>query len=138
INVKSEPSSFVLSMRNDGKVSGPGPVEVKGQIITGYSNVWMQEYRNGVAVAGGGYWTQVPVYAPKTERCAIGALAPAPPPPPDKNPLTAGLTSALTTLMPVGPTGLRMTGQYAGQGGLALEFAVDSVILDCAEAHVKQ
>jgi hypothetical protein len=138
INVKSEPSSFVLSMRNDGKLSGPGPVEVKGQIITGYSNVWMQEYRNGVAVAGGGYWTQVPEYAPKTERCAIGALAAAPPPPPDKNPLTAGLTSALTTLMPVGPTGLRMTGQYAGQGGLALEFAVDSVILDCAAAHVKQ
>jgi hypothetical protein len=31
-----------------------------------------------------------------------------------------------------------MTGQYASQGGLALEFAVDSVILDCAAAHVKQ
>jgi hypothetical protein len=138
INVKSEPNPFVLSLGNDGKLSGPGPVDVKGEIITGYRNVWMQEYRNGAIVAGGGYWTQEPIYAPKTERCAIGTLAQAPPPPPEKSPLIKGLTTALNSFMPEGPTGLRMTGQYVSQGGLALEFAADSVILDCAAAHVKQ
>src|SRR6266852_6393356 len=138
INVKNDPSSFVLAMRDDGKLSGPGPVDVKGQIITGYRNLWMQEYRNGAAVAGGGYWAQEPIYAPKTERCAIGTLAPAPPPPPDKSEVINGLTSALNSIMHAGPAGLRMTGQYASQGGLALEFAADSVILDCAAAHVKQ
>jgi len=30
-----------------------------------------------------------------------------------------------------------MAGHYTGQGGLALEFAVDSVTLDCGAAHVK-
>ena len=97
----------------------------------------MQKYHNGVAVPGDGYWDNEPIYAPKTERCTIGAFAPAPAPPPDKNPLTRGLTSAMNTMMPEGPTGLRMAGHYAGQGGLALEFAVDAVTLDCGAAHVK-
>jgi hypothetical protein len=97
----------------------------------------MQRYHNGAPVPGDGYWDNEPIYAPKTERCAIAVLAPVPPPPPDTNELTRGLTSAINTIMPVGPTGLRMAGHYAGQGGLALEFAVDSVTLDCGAAHAK-
>jgi hypothetical protein len=31
-----------------------------------------------------------------------------------------------------------MSGHYMGQGGLVLEFAADSVVLDCGAAHVKQ
>ncbi len=31
-----------------------------------------------------------------------------------------------------------MLGTYASPGGLALEFSVASVVLDCGEAHVKQ
>jgi hypothetical protein len=138
INVQSEPASFALTLGNDGKLSGPGPTDVKGQIITGYRNVWMQLYRHGTAVPGGGYWTQVPIYAPKTERCTLGTFAQAPPPAPDKNQLTAAIGSALNTIMPSGPSGLRMSGHYASQSGLALEFAVDSVVLDCGAAHVKQ
>jgi hypothetical protein len=138
INVKSEPSAFVLSMKNDGSLSGPGPIDVKGQIIVGYQKIWMQEYRNGIAVAGGGYWTSEPIYAPKTERCTIGTLAQAPPPAPDKNPLTRDITAAINGVMAVGPPGLRMSGQFIGQGGLALEFADDAVTLDCGAAHVKQ
>ena len=137
ITVKSPPNSFALSMGNDGKLSGPGPIDINGQIISGYRRVWMQRYHNGAVVPGDGYWDNEPIYAPKTERCAIGALAPVPPPPPDKDELTRGLTSAMNTIMPTGPTGLRMAGHFAGQGGLALEFAVDSVTLDCGAAHVK-
>src|SRR5262249_55020876 len=49
ISVKSEPTPFVLSMGNDGSLSGPGPIDVKGEIITGYRRIWMQEYRNNIA-----------------------------------------------------------------------------------------
>jgi hypothetical protein len=136
--LKSEPSAFVLSMKNDESLSGPGPIDVNGQIIVGYRKIWMQEYRNGIAVAGGGYWTSGPIYAPKTERCTIQTLAQAPPPAPDKNPLTRGITAAINGVMAVGPPGLRMSGQFIGQGGLALEFADDAVPLDCGAEHVKQ
>jgi len=138
INVKSLPSSFVLTMGNDGRLTGPGAIDVKGQIITGYKRVWMQEYRNGVLVPGSGYWDNQPIYGPKTERCTIGNLAQAPPPAPDKNPLTSGITSAINSVMHTGPSGLRMNGHYLSQGGLALEFAADAVVLDCGAAHVRQ
>lgn len=138
ITVQSEPSQFVLSMGPDGSLSGPGPVDVKGQIITGYRKIWMQEYRNGIAVAGGGYWTSEPIYAPKTERCTIGKMTQAPPPPPEKNPLIGEITSMMNSVMPQGPAGLRMTGKYGGQGGLELAFGADAVVIDCGAAHVKQ
>jgi hypothetical protein len=138
INVKSEPTAFVLSMKNDGSLSGPGPINVKGQIIVGYRKIWMQEYINNIAVAGRGYWTSEPIYAPKTERCTIGTLAQVPAVGPDKNPLTRDLTAAIDVVMAAGPPGLRMSGQFTGQGGLALEFADDAVTLDCAAAHAKQ
>ena len=138
ISVRSEPSSFVLSMGSDGSLIGPGAVDVKGQIITGYRKVWMQRYHDGVAVAGSGYWDNEPIYAPATERCTIATLAQAPLPAKDTNPLTAGITSAINSVIPDGPAGLRMSGHYLSQGGLALEFAVDSVVLDCGAAHVKE
>jgi hypothetical protein len=142
VTMNAEPRSIVLAMGNDGKLSGPGTADVKGRIITGYRKVWMQQYINGVAQVGGncagscGYWAQEPIYAPKTERCRIGTFAQRPPPKPEKNDLAAGIVSALVT--PVGPAGLRMSGHYLSQGGLALEFAADAVILDCGAAHVKQ
>jgi len=114
--------------------------------------VWMQEYRNGVPEVGGscqggrcGYWTQVPVFAAKTERCTIGALRPTGPS------VTVG--SFFTSILGVASgqpgeqavsesekdlpaPGPRVTGQYAGQGGLALDFNAERVVLDCGEAHV--
>jgi len=138
INVKSEPTAFVLVSSDDLSLSGPGTIDVKGQIIAGYRNIWMQEYKNNIAVPGRGYWTQEPIYAPKTERCTIGTLAQASPLAPDKNPLTRDLTAAIDVVMAAGPPGLRMSGQFIGQGGLALEFADDAVTLDCGAAHIKQ
>jgi hypothetical protein len=138
INVKSAPNSFVFSMANDGKLSGPGSIDINGQIISGYRRVWMQRYHNGVEVPGDGYWDKEPIYEPKTERCTVATFAPVPPPPPDKSALTGAITSAIDTMMPSGPTGLRMAGHYLGQDGLSLEFAVDAVILDCGAAHVKR
>ena len=152
IKVQAEPKPLAFNLGPDGQLAGPGVTDLAGQIITGYNNVWMQEYRNGVPEVGGscqggrcGYWTQVPVFAPKTERCTIGALRPTGPT------LTGG--SLVSSLVGVASgesaeqafgesekdlpaPGPRMTGQYAGQGGLALDFTAERVVLDCGEAHV--
>jgi hypothetical protein len=136
ITFKNDPSQFIVSMGSDRSLSGPGAVDVKGQIITGTRKIWMQHYQNNIPVAGG-YWTWEPIYADKTERCTISTLTIGPPAPEEKSQLMAGLTLMMNT-MPVGPDGLRMSGRYLGQGGLALEFAADAVVLDCGAAHVKQ
>src|ERR1041385_2959968 len=62
MNVNSVPTPMVIAMGSDGKLSGPGPIDVKGQIIDHYEKVWMQRYHNGVEVAGDGYWDSRPVY----------------------------------------------------------------------------
>jgi len=138
INVQNQPSPFVFSMESDKKLVGPGLIDIKGRIIVGYHNIWMQEYRNGVEVAGGGYWVHDPIYGPKTERCAIGNFAQAPAGAPDKSNLINSLTTAVNTVMHTGPAGLRMTGKYTNPGGLVLEFEEDGVTIDCSAAHVKQ
>jgi hypothetical protein len=144
INVKNEPSPFVFSLGTDGKLNGPGPIDIKGRIIVGYHDVFMQEYVNGVAQVGGncagrcGYWVHDPIYEPKTERCAIGSFTQAPPGAPDKSELINGLTLTMNSLMHTGPAGLRITGRYTNAGGLVLEFADDAVTIDCGAAHVKQ
>jgi hypothetical protein len=138
ISVQNEPRSFVFTVGNDGRLSGPGPTDVKGRIITGYSNVWVEKRRvsDNSIVAGSGHWEQEPIYAPKVERCTIGVLILVPPPPADDT--GGGLLGSLMKSFAPGPAGLRMTGHYASQGGLALEFDSASVTLDCGAAHVKQ
>ncbi|HWZ99511.1 MAG TPA: hypothetical protein VN025_17270 [Candidatus Dormibacteraeota bacterium] len=144
INVTNEPSPFVFSMENDKKLVGPGPIDVKGRIIVGYNDVFMQEYINGVPQAGGncagrcGYWVHDPIYAPKTERCAMGSFVQAPPGAPDKSPLMNSLETTMSSLMHTGPVGLRMAGKYSNPGGLVLEFEDDAVTIDCGAAHVKE
>jgi len=144
ITVQTEPKPLVLSLASDGRLTGPGLFDLKGKIISGYRDVWMQAYVNG-APAVGGYWAKDPIYADKIERCTIGSLAPAGP--------TGTVGTAISTAagMAFGGAaeqaardaqkdlpapGVRVTGQYASQGGLALEFRPEGVILDCGEAHV--
>lgn len=144
ITVQTEPKPLVLSLGPDGRLTGPGLFDLKGKIISGYRDVWMQAYVNGAPTVGG-YWAKEPIYAAKIERCTIGALAPAGP--------TGTMGTAIGTAAGIAfggsvekaardaekdlpAPGVRMTGQYAIQGGLALEFRPEGVILDCGEAHV--
>jgi hypothetical protein len=138
INVQSQPTPIVFSMGSDGRLIGPGSIDVKGRIIVGHQDVYVPPVAGGSDV---GHWSSVPIHAPKTERCTIGTLAQVPPPPPDKNPLVGvvrEIAASMSNVVTLGPPGLRMTGQYIGQGGFALDFADDAVTLDCGEAHVKQ
>jgi hypothetical protein len=140
ITVDNEPSPIVLTMRPDGGLTGPGLIDVKGQIIVGYFT--KTHYENGVATGT----TSTPDYRPAMGRCVIGSLVAPPNPKPvsgsaqsanDSSPLGT-LTSALNTFAPdAGEVGLRMTGKYGG-GNLLLDFSDNSLVLDCGEAHVRQ
>ena len=152
IKVEAEPKPLTFNLGPDGQLTGPGVTDLAGQIITGYNNVWMQEYRNGVPEVGGsclggrcGYWTQVPVFAAKTERCTIGALRPTGPSPTGGSLVSSllGVASGQSAEQAFGESekdlpapGPRVIGQYTGQGGLALDFTAERVVLDCGEAHV--
>src|SRR5260370_42254626 len=95
-------------MGSDRSLSGPGAVDVKGEIITGTRKIWMQHYQDNIPVAGG-YWTWEPLYAEKTQRATIGARTIAPPAPQGKSPPMWG-TTLMTDSKPVGRDGLRQPG----------------------------
>jgi hypothetical protein len=148
VTVYNEPRPLLLTARPDGGLSGPGLVDVKGSVITGYHTVTSTLYRNGSPVVDptcGGVCstnTSVPDYAPKIERCAFGSLNP--PPPSSAAGTSSGFDTGLVGLMmgvgDAGPPplpGLRMTGKYSGPG-LQFDFSENSVILDCGQAHARQ
>ena len=148
VTVYNEPRPLVLTTRPDGGLLGPGLVDVKGSVITGYHTETSTLYVNGQPAVGGacgGVCTtsvRVADYAPKIERCAIGSLNP--PPPASAAGTSTGFDTGIVGLMmgvaDAGPPplpGLRMTGKYSGSG-LQFDFTENSVILDCGQAHARQ
>jgi hypothetical protein len=98
--------------------------------------------------AGGGHYQSVPIYAPKTQTCSIGTLAPGPPEAVDQGMVTnlasftgmlfgqssnSGGNSGQEMLAP----GIRLAGLYDSAGGLTAQFADADVIFDCGQAHVR-
>jgi hypothetical protein len=153
IHVASAPTPYTLSMRPDGGLNGPGPIDITGKIIVGYHTVTHQVYQNGVPISGcaGGMCTtseQVPDYAPKTEHCSIGSLTAPPKPAPSaqqqQQPASqdAGLFGMLTEVFNTGEMnintepGFRIVGKY-GSGNLLAYFTSTSVVIDCGQAHVR-
>src|SRR5260370_23200688 len=51
VTIDNTPSPIVLTMRPDGGLIGPGPVDVKGLIITGYHTVTTTLMINAVRAA---------------------------------------------------------------------------------------
>jgi hypothetical protein len=149
--VENEPKPFTLTMRPDGGLIGPGPIDVKGRIIIGYHTVTETLYVNGQPAVGGSCGgvcstsTQVPDYAPKIERCTIGSLGPPPRPKPAAAQPAGGDSGMLGLITGLADTfapgsnepGLRMTGKY-GSGTLLLDFSPGGLVLDCGQAHVRQ
>jgi len=88
-----------------------------------------------------------PVYAPKTERCTLGALTGSGPTVTQGKALATLVDSVAgdggpidkavgRTMRELPPPGLRLSGEYIGDGGLQLEFHNDSTMVECGEAHV--
>ncbi len=141
-----------LPVRPDGRLSGAGVLKVTGQVVVGHKKEWVTEQRkisefeaslkfNVEKDAAGNLYVKeqvlqdVPIYAPKTEQCALGVLAPT-------NAATGpmvlasifGGTDDAPAKMPA--PGLRMTGTYKGTTGFEVEFHLDSAVLGCREAVV--
>jgi len=156
VTVENEPHPIMLTMRSDGGFTGPGLIDVKGLIISGYHTVTTTQMINGYRAApdqcNGPCQTsaQVPDYAPAMARCTIGSLAMPPPPKPAPagaqpadNSGIMGLVSGLGDMLSPGGSasfdgggGLRMAGKYGG-GMLLLDFSGNSLVLDCGQAHIR-
>jgi hypothetical protein len=156
ITVENEPNPIVLTLRPDGGLIGPGLVDVKGRIISGYHTVTTTQmidgYRASPDQCNGPCQTvtQVPDYSPATARCVIGSLAMPPPPKPapagaqsaDNSGMLGMITGLADMMAPGGSAsfdgggGLRMAGKYSG-GTLLLDFSGNSLVLDCGQAHVR-
>lgn len=149
VHVANSPAPFSFFLQPDGRLVGPPAANITGKVIVGYNRYWaFQRYAStGEVVPGTGHWEQQPIYADKTQSCAIGTLLPTGP--------SAGGGSILESVAQatdqilkgpsaksspekqLPPPSIRMAGVYSSQGGLRAEFQTASVILDCGRAHVR-
>ena len=131
IQIQNEPKPIVMEFRSDGRLAGPGPTDIKGFVIAGYTqqSYWAPGSPDG-SVAGHSESRTVPILKPKTERCTIGILTSTGKPTPVTAPHSVlGIISTFKTI----PPGLRMNGKYVGQGGLDIEFHAESTVLACGQ-----
>jgi hypothetical protein len=147
IKIENQPQPLLILLGPDGKMTAPAAATIDGQVIVGYQSQIVEtiDRTTNTVVPGSAHTVQVPIYAPKTERCSIGGMAPGPAVPPD-NGFLSNIMNAASILFSDGATppskenlispGPRFLGNYAGAGGLKLQFQSSSVILDCAQAHV--
>jgi hypothetical protein len=147
ITIQNEPSPIHMFLRADGSLTGPGIVDVKGRIITGYFVNTHTHYGRDCP-DGCSSTTRTPNYAPRIERCNIATHLNPPTPAQisaasnaasqlQNLPIVGGLLGMANTIAPASAPGVRMIGEYSSRGGLKLDFGGDAVILDCGQAHVK-
>ena len=74
IQVTNDPHAFALVLELDANITGPGPTDIQDQIITGYHNNTIVERRVSDNQIVGERPVSEPIYAPKLERCTLGAL----------------------------------------------------------------
>ena len=153
VRIENQPTAFLASLSNDGKMAGPASVQVTGQVITGYR--LGTEYKvdgNGMKIPGSEHQVRTPILAPKTVACSIGSLVAGAPQLPDQGVISGFadmLVLAMGTFSPDAkqvadkrydqkavPPGVRFLGNYANSSGMKLEFAEGPVVVDCAQAHV--
>lgn len=142
-----------LPVRPDGRLSGAGVLKVTGKVVVGHSRETGWEEQRITASqastssnvrrdAAGNLLGEVqvtrdvPIYAPKTEQCALGLMTPTPGV--TGQAAIEAMIGSATSGAPVKapPPGLRMTGSYTGQSGFEIEFHPDSAVLGCREAVV--
>lgn len=124
ITIQNEPSPIHMFLRPDGSLTGPGLVDVKGRIITGYFTETKTHYGKDCP-EGCSSSTRIPNYAAKMERCNIAT--PLNPPSPAQQsaasntasqlqslPVVGALLGAAGTIAPASKPGIRMTGEYSG------------------------
>jgi hypothetical protein len=129
---------FALTMTADGRVSGPGPTEIKGRVVVGHRE-WTRVYDDGRRVP-----MSEPIYEWRTARCNLGPMAltgPAPAIGTATGGLAAGVdvifgAKPVSELLKPVPAGLRLRGMYGSEAALSLEFHPAGVVVGCGDAVV--
>ena len=151
VTLANEPKPITLTLLPNGSLVGPGLVDVKGKVITGYStSTSTLVHQDGSEAWGcnGAYGScrttsSTPIYGPAMARCTLGPLTAAAPQhlqtgaAADDGSMIGGLAGFMTSVMNVADPGLRMNGKFASPTGLILDFEGDAVTLDCGQSHVK-
>ena len=131
VTLENEPKAIVLTLRPDGKLAGQGPMTVSGQVQVGTKTVPVYDSANPAAYGSG----VVRIYEPKSVRCTVGALVAT------GTAFTTG-TSVNDAMSAFGmgsgarikvTPGLRLNGQFVGQGG-SIEFDEDSAKIKCGQS----
>jgi hypothetical protein len=142
LQVTNEPRPFTLVLGPDGNMTGPGTIDVKGQVVVGYRRYTVYTRRVSDNQIVGQHEESEPIYGPKVDRCTLASLRSGGPVP------AASLSNLLTATLALAggdksggnvktyPPGPRLVGSYEGSGGLKIAFAPEAAILDCREAHI--
>src|SRR5882672_2700391 len=139
IQFANNPKPFTATLGSDGNLSGPGPTDVQGQIITGYRHYMAYKRRvsDNTIVPGSQHEVSEPIYGPKLERCTIAPMrSTGPVASSDLLPALFSVASGDESKIKTSPAGPRMSGSYQNSGGLKIQFASEGAVLDCGEAHV--
>jgi hypothetical protein len=159
LTIDMTPKPLPMTIGPDGNLHGPGPVQVDGAVLAGYTRVAgdsggftdahgtvvpdsqalaMQSsgtpiYRNGVKYTGTIDGTSRPNLIPKRATCVAQNLS-------SKNAgqsATAAATDVLKAMFndgdkgPPTPAGIRMHGIFAASTGFSIEFFPESAVLGC-------
>jgi hypothetical protein len=137
ITIQLEPRPLVLTVRPDGRLSGPAAVDISGQVQVGTqmgTRTWSDGRTEPISR---------PVYEPRTRRCGAALLTSSGPSPDPVTMNTAGTMIVGLFMGPGGNTppkpsepGLRLAGEYGTQAGFDLEFRAEGVIVGCREAAI--
>jgi len=135
VTVMTSPKPIVLTMRPDGKLLGPGPTDITGEVQVGV------QYGTRTYSDGRTEPISRPVFETQTRRCNIETLAASAP--------TAGaegsgaVVGMVNMLLGGGidnnkqmevPVGLRVAGEWGSQDAFDVEFRPEGVVVGCREA----
>jgi len=129
VNIQAQPQPFSLTFRPDGTLMGPATIDLKGNIVAGYSTQWKINSSTNIP-----YAESTPILRATTQRCEIGGLKGSTSGPQTTVTMTMDLLDPGSTK--VIPSGLRVNGQYFGIAGFAIKFHTDAAVVRCGAASV--
>jgi hypothetical protein len=140
LNVKNLPQPFTLGFRPDGKIAGPGAVDVKGSIVIGHNDYWVTPAATASNPNPVGHRESVPILQAKTARCSVGVFTSAGPFTPDTGnflgafgQIMSGSSAPAPVVKKITP-GFRVAGDFSGAPGFYIEFSMEWAVLNCGDS----
>ena len=150
VKLQTSPQPLLVAVGADGKLAAPAAVTLDGQVIIGYKKEtqWKTDRATGQTVPGSVQVVDIPVYGPKTDHCALGAMTPTGAVAEDG--FLASLSGVIDAIGSMAgdadstkavqdkalASGPRIIGTYLSPAGLRLQFISSKVVIDCQQAHV--